>query len=463
MSGGAGLWRGLAANLRGGTRLSFFLPVRASDFRVSAGQYAMVVGASFVAWLIGGMLRGGFPGTLSGAAFVSGLGQLPLVLLVCLLAATLLGDSLLLLPLAILITATDPAFEAVSVLVAWLAGFEETAPYATGLNWLFILWGIAVVLRAQHVAAGWRGARSIGAWALFVALLAFFVLFFPRQELWAAFADEAQPQGAYVLSEEAFHTQERLLDVQLEALEPERPGIEDLYFVGAAPDGSQETFIKELGAVRQLMNERFDTAGRSLALSNHPATLAGLPLATSTNLAEALGGLGDMINPEEDVVFLFLTSHGYKDHQLSFEAPGLALTQVNPTVLARMLADSGIKWRVIVISACYAGGFIEPLKDDNSLIITAADATHTSFGCEATSDYTWFSRAYFHEGLRQSRSFTEAFERARQIVAEREKQSGFEPSNPQMHLGNAMKDKLDRLQRRLESRNPGAAAVQAMR
>ena len=126
-----------------------------------------------------------------------------------------------------------------------------------------------------------------------------------------------------------------------------------------------------------------------------------------------------------------------------------------------MLADSGIKWKIIVISACYSGGFIEALKDDNTLILTASDATHTSFGCETDSDFTWFSKAYFDQALREQAqqgrySFTEAFERAKVLVAEREKAAGHEPSNPQMHLGSAMREKLKELEARLAQRATAA-------
>ena len=41
---------------------------------------------------------------------------------------------------------------------------------------------------------------------------------------------------------------------------------------------------------------------------------------------------------------------------------------------AQNLNDSGVKWKIVVISACFSGGYIEPLKDDHSLIVTAADA-----------------------------------------------------------------------------------------
>ncbi len=59
-----------------------------------------------------------------------------------------------------------------------------------------------------------------------------------------------------------------------------------------------------------------------------------------------------------------------------------------------------------MVSACYAGGFIEPLKDDRTLVITAADAHHTSFGCGAESDFTYFGKAYFDQALRATYSFT---------------------------------------------------------
>jgi hypothetical protein len=295
--------------------------------------------------------------------------------------------------------------------------------------------------------------RSIGAAAILIGLLAVFLFWFPRAELWSPLAEQKSPEPQGLLREDVFHQQSGLLARQVAELEAERPGIADLYFVGAAPYGLQDTFVKELAVVKRLMDESYDTAGRSVALANHPATVASMPLATSTNLAAALGTIGDMINPDEDIVFLFLTTHGSREHELQFVLPPLGLNQVNPTLLSRMLADSGIKWRVIVISACYSGGFIEPLKDDNSLIITASEATRSSFGCEPQSDFTWFSKAFFHEALRKQsqggRSFTEAFEEAKQIVARQEQEQGLEPSNPQMHLGNAMKEKLEALSQRL--------------
>ena len=249
-----------------------------------------------------------------------------------------------------------------------------------------------------------------------------------------------------------FHRQGLLLEEQLAALSPERPGIVDLYFVGVAGDSGQDTFYSELVSVKELLEERFDAAGRSIALINNTATLRNYPIATASNLRATLAHLGNVINTEEDIVLLHIATHGDNDHRLVLDLPPLELAQLTPSALARMLADSGIKWKVIVISACFSGGYIEPLKDDNTLIITSADAFHSSFGCDYESDYTWFSQAFYDEALRDTFSFAEAFEAAKETVDDRERAEGYPPSNPQMFEGAAMKKKLAALEKRLAAR-----------
>jgi hypothetical protein len=83
---------------------------------------------------------------------------------------------------------------------------------------------------------------------------------------------------------------------------------------------------------------------------------------------------------------------------------------------------------------------------------TATDANNQSFGCDNGDDFTWFGKACFDEALRRTRSFSEAFGFAREAVAQREREQKLPPSNPQMYVGAAIKDKLTALQRRLERR-----------
>ena len=447
------LWHDLKQNLLAGTRLALFVPVRALDFRISIGQYAALVFASLAFWLVGGMLRAGFPGTVDFGALTVSLAEIPLLLGACLLAARLFREEQLAVAFAVLLVATDPVFEVTGVVVQVATGLDAIEPYAAAVDWAFIAWGFAVVLRTLYVLTGWRGLPSVLAFGLFAGLLAIFLTVFPRTELWiAAQDDRGEGARSRLTQEEVFHRQGILLDEQLAALSPERRGVVDLYFVGVAGDGKQDTFYSETVSIKDLLDERFDTAGRSIGLVNNPATLKEYPVATVSNLRSTLAHLGNTINTEEDIVLLHIATHGSDDYRLALDLPPLELAQLTPTVLARMFADSGIKWKVIVISACFSGGFIEPLKDDNTLIITAADAFHSSFGCEYDSDYTWFSQAFYDEALSETFSFVEAFEAAKEAVRDRERAEGYPPSNPQMSVGGAMRKKLAALEKRLAAR-----------
>ncbi len=447
------LWNDLKQNLLAGTRLALFLPVRALDFRISIGQYVALVLASLGIWLAGGMLRAGFPGTVDFGALTVALAEIPLVLGACLIAARLFREAQLAVAFAVLLAAMDPVLEIAGVAVEAATNLDAIEPYAGAVNWAFVAWGFAVLPRTLYVLTGWRGRPSVLAFGLFAGLLAILVAVFPRSELWiAAQDDRAEAARPRLTQEEVFHRQGVLLDEQLAALNPERPGVVDLYFVGVAGDSQQDTFYSELVSVKELLEERFDAAGRSIALINNTATLKDYPIGTVSNLRATLAHLGNVINTDEDIVLLHIATHGSSDYRLVLDLPPLELAQLTPSALARMLGDSGIKWKVIVISACFSGGFIEPLKDDNTLIITAADAFHSSFGCDYESDYTWFSQALYDEALRDTFSFVDAFEAAKEAVGDRERTEGYPPSNPQMFVGNAIRKKLAALEKRLAAR-----------
>ena len=150
---------------------------------------------------------------------------------------------------------------------------------------------------------------------------------------------------------------------------------------------------------RDLFDDRFDTDGRSIVLINNPRTMLEAPFATVSNLRATLSAIGDMIDPDQDVVMVYLTSHGGRDHKLAVEFPPLQLEALAPATLKEILDGAGIKWRIIVVSACYSGGFIEPLKDDYTLILTASATDRTSFGCGSESDATYFGDALFQHGI----------------------------------------------------------------
>jgi Peptidase C13 family len=252
--------------------------------------------------------------------------------------------------------------------------------------------------------------------------------------------ESAWPEDLYI--EDLFAEQSARLDRALDALKPQRPGKVDLYFLSVGGYASEDVFRNEVEYAQALFDQRFDTAGRSIALLNHVDTLDDLPLATQSNIDRALAGIAERIDQDEDIVFLFVTTHGSDDHELAIDLMGLPLQQVTPESLAAAIRQAGIRWRVAVISACYSGGYIDALSSSTALVLTAARSDRTSFGCGADSDITYFGRAYFAEALNQTGDFLAAFEIAKDAIAARELEIEQTPSEPQVASNPMIEAKL---------------------
>jgi len=248
--------------------------------------------------------------------------------------------------------------------------------------------------------------------------------------------------------EAAMMRQHALVAKTVSSLKPARDSETELYFVGFAPYGWQDVFKREVTAVKALFDERFGTAGRSIILQNHRDSIASIPLASVSNLETVLGEIGRRMQPQRDVLVLFVTSHG-DEEVISVSMEGVRLNHLTPTRLVHALDQAGIKNRVLILSACYSGSFVKPLSGENTMILTAARADRTSFGCSNEREWTFFGDAYFNHALRQERSFVTAYERARELVEVWEKDRGLTGSEPQMFVGAAIRQKVDAL---LESR-----------
>ena len=197
-------------------------------------------------------------------------------------------------------------------------------------------------------------------------------------------------------------------------------------------------------------------------LINDLDALENAPLATERNLRRTLAGIAKKIDLDEDIVFLFLTSHGSEDHQFAIELNDLALRQITPDLLAEAIHTAGIRWRVTAISACYSGGYIDALSASTALVMTAARKDRTSFGCGAESKITYFGRAYFAEALNQTSDFIAAFEIAKSNIAEREAAINETPSEPQIASSALIRAKLADWRDQLKLGPPIAFEPEAM-
>lgn len=223
--------------------------------------------------------------------------------------------------------------------------------------------------------------------------------------------------------------QGRLLDDALAAVPASTPAVE-LYTLTLGGDGKQSVFLRESDYVANMLTTRFGAYGQ-IRLVNHREHLADRPMATRENLRRAAQTLAERSGPE-DLIFIYLTSHGTAEHELVLDQPRMELADLPADELAAVFAPLKNRDKVIVISSCYSGGFIPALKDERTLIMTASRADRVSFGCSEEANFTYFGDALFAQALNQTDDLEQAFKLAKATVAERELADNFEASEPQI-------------------------------
>lgn len=343
-----------------------------------------------------------------------------------------------------------------AIVHGWVKGQVFSAPW---LYWAFYLaftaWslGISFCLIVRFAGRTWRAA------VFALALIATTGLTLWQFEARAWEPDDARKAAVeddkprLHLTQQTLEMQQALWQRTLAALAPERPEVADVYGLVFAPYASEDVFLRESTLVSRVLAERFDAGGRVIHLLNHGSTAETHPWATPLNLQRAIEALAQRMDRDKDVLVVYLTSHGARDFKLAASHWPLEVEALSPNVLREALDKAGIRNRVIAVSACYSGGWVDVLANDDTLVMTAADATHTSYGCGRLSELTFFGRAMFDEQLRKTHSFEQAFARAVPLIKQREidagKEDGF--SNPQIRVGANIAPVLRTLEQRLDA------------
>ena len=243
--------------------------------------------------------------------------------------------------------------------------------------------------------------------------------------------------------ETALFEQSDRIDDALESVHRDASAKPEAFFLGFAGVGDEKVFAQEIGLASRVLGERYGIGDRRLSLVNDERDLEHAPLASVSGLIYALHGMASHMDLNRDVLFLAISSHGSDDPAIAVSNSEFPLQDLTDDDLAEALHASGIKWRVIIISACYAGGFIDSLRDPQTIVLTAAAADRSSFGCSNDSDLTYFGEAFYRDALPGAHSLRDAFEKAKEAIAVREHAEGETPSNPQAYFGSAIEAKLD--------------------
>ncbi len=239
--------------------------------------------------------------------------------------------------------------------------------------------------------------------------------------------------------------QQRKLAAALAALKPQRSGTIDAYVLVAGLDGDP-VFGRESNETAKVLARRYDAAGRTVLLASGTTNA---PDGSPPNLAASLAAIAERMDKAEDVLVLYATAHGapgigivYKDGEKGY---GL----IAPQRLAGLLDELGIKRRLIIVSACYSGQFVDALAGPDSVVLTAADNDRTSFGCEPSNDWTFFGDALINQQLRTPAKLEAAASDAYRSISEWEFAGGLTSSKPRIFVGERAKAWMSALEARI--------------
>lgn len=265
---------------------------------------------------------------------------------------------------------------------------------------------------------------------------------------------EAAQRGAVIVNQPHGPTealrQARAMTSTLNRLKPERKGVVDVYVVAIGLD-SDGVFGRETAETARVLASRYDAEGRVVVMANGKGAAGAptdpvVPEGSPEHLAQALGHVAEVMNKQEDVLALFITTHGHWNTGLNYRDGERAGGNIAPSRLAALLNEVGIKNRLVILSACYSGIFIPALQNETTITLTAASAEKPSFGCRAENDWTFFGDALVNQALRQPVPLPDAFAQARAMITKWEVAARLDPSSPQIDLGPqaiAWMDKID--------------------
>jgi len=232
-----------------------------------------------------------------------------------------------------------------------------------------------------------------------------------------------------------FYAQHRKLDAAIATLAPQRPAVVDTYVVSVGFD-SDAVFGREAAEAARVLSRRFGANGRTLTLAaGNGAGDDAVPSASPSALSVALGAVATAMDVREDVLILYITTHGAPKVGLAWKDGDTGFGMVAPQRLKEMLDGFGFRRRMLLISACFSGAFVPLLANDDTVVVTAASATTTSFGCAPSNDWTFFGDALINNALRGPAPFDASVYQAFNLISDWETRQNVQPSDPQYVSG----------------------------
>jgi hypothetical protein len=177
-------------------------------------------------------------------------------------------------------------------------------------------------------------------------------------------------------------------------------------------------------------------------IASNFTTARQYPIADDTRITALVHTAARRAAPD-DLMVVHISTHG---------APGLLAsrigkqqtTAITARSLAQRLAPLSGHDTVVIVSACYSGSLIGALRAPDRIVIAAARADRSSFGCAAGAQHTFFGNAELAAFAEPHRSLREVFDAMRRDIARMEHEQDYAPpSEPQVWVGSAIRGLYD--------------------
>ena len=204
---------------------------------------------------------------------------------------------------------------------------------------------------------------------------------------------------------------------------------------------SGDDSIRNFDNSRDALGELFAAKGLAAENQHHLNSQFSLeakpPADQATLQALALSFTQLNIRPEQDACLFYVSSHGK-------QGDGVYMKRVHDGQLTPAQLNTALNWTcgtaptVVMVSACYSGQFIQPLRADNRIIMTAASAQRPSFGCSEAQEYTFWDGCVI-DNFERSSTWENLYANVKQCIAQKEQQLGYPASQPQAYFGKNMR------------------------
>lgn len=210
-----------------------------------------------------------------------------------------------------------------------------------------------------------------------------------------------------------------------------RPAAWHVFLIAA--DRAEPVFDNAVARLARHFEQRY-----GIRAERFSARLRPLPGARTATLLDIRMAAETRRLAANDACLFYFTSHG--------EIGGIAMAAegriVSPAAIDALVdAVCGARPTIVVVSACHSGTFLRPvLARRNRIILTAARADRSSFGCSFRETLTVYDRCFL-DSWDTSATFQSLHDAIVACVGETEVARRFRPASlPQAFFGRAMRD-----------------------